>query len=89
MFSPLHCRLSLLAFIQIELQTFAKIWATPIYGNGVRSVATYFHLRNGIGQLGKFWLLQHSEPEIFIRKYLFYASQENDKNVKFKKAHLF
>ena len=38
------------------------------YGNGFRS-----------GQLGKFWLLQHSEPEIFIRKYLFYASQENDK----------
>ena len=54
-------------------------WATPKYGNGVRSGATYFHLRNGIGQLGKFWLLQHSEPEIFIRKYLFYARQENDK----------
>ena len=49
------------------------------YGNGVRSGATYFHLRNGIGQLGKFWLLQHSEPEIFIRKFFFYASQENDK----------
>ena len=46
---------------------------------GVLSGATYFYLRNGIGQLGKFWLLQHSEPEIFIRKYLFYASQENDK----------
>ena len=44
--------------------------------------STYFHLHNGIGQLGKFWLLQHSEPEIFIREYLFNASQENDKNLK-------
>ena len=52
------------------------------YGNGVRSGATYFHLRNGIGQLGKFWLLQHSEPEIFIRKYFFMQVRKMTKNVK-------
>ena len=120
----MHCSLLSLAFIQIELQIFAKIWhgllpntvmgfivrnfviegvacqppsrlkaTPPLQTSLVRSGATYFHLRNGIGQLGKFWLLQHSEPEIFIRKYLFYASHENHKKCqnsqRLFKVHIF